>query len=187
MEAFVNVCWGFELGKPTPVWKSGDWIVFKLTEKEDGLVCRSSIKDDGMTYNWFLSKIHVFGYDWLPKQTCDCAAATTVDAAAGIVEETWVGIVASVIGGFDGLDCESLLRALCTIYGSFFFLFLKNIHNKNLKVLNGTNKLLRKNTFSCLFLKQKTQTVPPGVPICLPRFLANKRCFPKRLACEINQ
>jgi hypothetical protein len=41
-----------------------------------------------MPYSWFLSKNHVFGYDWLPKPTCDCAAAATVDATANIIEET---------------------------------------------------------------------------------------------------
>jgi len=62
--------------------------MFKLSEKEDRFVCRPAIKDDGMPYGWFLLKNHVFGCDWLRKPTCDCAAATTVDAAAGIVEET---------------------------------------------------------------------------------------------------
>jgi len=86
--------------------------------------------------------------------------AATVDVAVGIVEETWVGTVApgtsiwltpmvgvtcgfcgcevtsnvaSAIDGCDGLDCESLLRVLRTISGSFFLL-LKNTHNKNHKI-----------------------------------------------------
>jgi len=132
-------------------------------------------------------------------------AATTVDAAAGIVEEIWVGIVApnvfvwltptvgvtcgfccfqvtsnvaSTIYGYDGLDCASLLHILRTISGSFFLL-LKNMHNKDHKIYKQNEQITQNKRFFWIFRKQITKIVPPDVPICLPWFLVNKRWFLK--------
>jgi len=179
-------------------------------EKKDGLVCRPAIKDDDMPYGWFLSKNHVFGCDWLPKPTCDCETAATVDVAAGIVEETWAGIVAPnasvrltpTVGvtcefccevtsnvafatdGFDGLDCKLLLCVLRTISRSCF-LFLKNMHNKNQQDFKR-NKLLRKMNFLFVYEIKNTNGPTGRANLFTLVFFVNNGWFRKWFTCKIN-